>query len=212
MARRVCILQHWKTCPLYLIRPSGMHSRRVTGLNRAFWRRIGIGGILNRQKIGVQRRFLSRYTTGIDSYGTVYPKTGLFSPDQSKLDVPRERALDLGTRPCSEHGHFFKVDRISRRLILASQEGCNGSLHMEPLLEIATVTVSSTWKWLRGSVANTGRNRFLSRCVDCRENLPTTTLYPTKDSDGNPLETEYGLCRFKDHQTVTIQVQLCYFG
>ncbi|CAM9392470.1 unnamed protein product, partial [Hapterophycus canaliculatus] len=38
-----------------------------------------------------------------------------------------------------------------------------------------------------------------------RENLPTTTLYPTKDADGNPLETEYGLCRFKDHQTVTIQ-------
>ncbi|CAM9685703.1 unnamed protein product [Ectocarpus sp. 12 AP-2014] len=38
-----------------------------------------------------------------------------------------------------------------------------------------------------------------------RENLPTTTLYPTKDAEGNPLETEYGLCRFKDHQTVTIQ-------
>lgn len=40
-----------------------------------------------------------------------------------------------------------------------------------------------------------------------RENLPTTTLYPTKDAEGNPLETEYGLCRFKDHQTVTIQVR-----
>lgn len=38
-----------------------------------------------------------------------------------------------------------------------------------------------------------------------RGNLPTTTLYPTKDPEGNPLETEYGLCRFKDHQTVTIQ-------
>ncbi|CAM9139800.1 unnamed protein product [Choristocarpus tenellus] len=38
-----------------------------------------------------------------------------------------------------------------------------------------------------------------------RSNLPTTTLYPTKDPDGNPLETEYGLCQFKDHQTVTIQ-------
>ncbi|CAM9568888.1 unnamed protein product, partial [Sphacelaria rigidula] len=36
--------------------------------------------------------------------------------------------------------------------------------------------------------------------------LPTTSLYPTKDPEGNPLETEYGLCRFKDHQTVTIQV------
>ena len=27
-----------------------------------------------------------------------------------------------------------------------------------------------------------------------------------KDEDGNPLETEYGLSKFKDHQTFTIQV------
>ncbi|XP_055356208.1 zygotic DNA replication licensing factor mcm3-like [Paramacrobiotus metropolitanus] len=29
--------------------------------------------------------------------------------------------------------------------------------------------------------------------------------YPTKDDEGNPLETEYGLCVFKDHQMFTIQ-------
>lgn len=29
--------------------------------------------------------------------------------------------------------------------------------------------------------------------------------YPTKDDEGNPLETEYGLCEFKDHQVFTIQ-------
>ncbi len=35
---------------------------------------------------------------------------------------------------------------------------------------------------------------------------PTTSAYPTKDDDGNPLETEYGLSTYKDHQTFTIQV------
>eukprot|EP00112_Aurelia_sp_Birch-Aquarium-sp1_P000473 Seg1044.9 transcript_id=Seg1044.9/GoldUCD/mRNA.D3Y31 product="Maternal DNA replication licensing factor mcm3" protein_id=Seg1044.9/GoldUCD/D3Y31 len=34
---------------------------------------------------------------------------------------------------------------------------------------------------------------------------PTTSAYPTKDDDGNPLETEYGLSIYKDHQTFTIQ-------
>lgn len=34
---------------------------------------------------------------------------------------------------------------------------------------------------------------------------PSTSSYPTKDEDGNPLETEYGLSNYKDHQTFTIQ-------
>jgi DNA replication licensing factor MCM3 len=33
----------------------------------------------------------------------------------------------------------------------------------------------------------------------------TPTVYPTKDKDGNPLETEYGLSEYKDHQTITLQ-------
>ncbi|XP_050436946.1 DNA replication licensing factor MCM3 [Adelges cooleyi] len=35
--------------------------------------------------------------------------------------------------------------------------------------------------------------------------FPSSAVYPTKDEDGNPLETEYGLSVYKDHQTVTIQ-------
>lgn len=35
--------------------------------------------------------------------------------------------------------------------------------------------------------------------------FPSSSVYPTKDDDGNPLETEYGLSVYKDHQTVTIQ-------
>ena len=39
--------------------------------------------------------------------------------------------------------------------------------------------------------------------------FPSSSVYPTKDEDGNPLETEYGLSTYKDHQTITIQVGLC---
>ncbi|XP_065652017.1 DNA replication licensing factor MCM3 isoform X2 [Hydra vulgaris] len=35
--------------------------------------------------------------------------------------------------------------------------------------------------------------------------FPSSTVYPTKDDDGNPLETEYGLSIYKDHQNFTIQ-------
>uniref|UniRef100_A0A6Q2ZFS9 DNA replication licensing factor MCM3 n=1 Tax=Esox lucius TaxID=8010 RepID=A0A6Q2ZFS9_ESOLU len=35
--------------------------------------------------------------------------------------------------------------------------------------------------------------------------FPSSTIYPTKDEENNPLETEFGLCTYKDHQTLTIQ-------
>ena len=34
---------------------------------------------------------------------------------------------------------------------------------------------------------------------------PSTAAYPTKDEDGNLLETEYGLSFYRDHQTFTVQ-------
>ncbi|CAF0735580.1 unnamed protein product [Didymodactylos carnosus] len=37
------------------------------------------------------------------------------------------------------------------------------------------------------------------------EAFPTSAAYPTKDDDGNLLETEYGLSSYKDHQTFAIQ-------
>ncbi|KAH8409032.1 hypothetical protein KR009_005613 [Drosophila setifemur] len=37
------------------------------------------------------------------------------------------------------------------------------------------------------------------------EAVPSGAAYPTKDEDGNLLETEYGLSVYKDHQTMTIQ-------
>ena len=37
------------------------------------------------------------------------------------------------------------------------------------------------------------------------EAYPSSAAYPTQDDDGNPLQTEYGLSTYKDHQTLTIQ-------
>ena len=34
---------------------------------------------------------------------------------------------------------------------------------------------------------------------------PSTAAYPTQDDDGNPLQTEFGLSKYKDHQTMSVQ-------
>ncbi len=40
-----------------------------------------------------------------------------------------------------------------------------------------------------------------------QEGLPTGTAYPTRDDDGNLLETEYGLSIYKDNQVITVQAR-----
>nr|XP_029509707.1 DNA replication licensing factor MCM3 isoform X1 [Oncorhynchus nerka] len=35
--------------------------------------------------------------------------------------------------------------------------------------------------------------------------FPSSAIYPTKDEENNPLETEFGLSVYKDHQTITVQ-------
>lgn len=35
--------------------------------------------------------------------------------------------------------------------------------------------------------------------------FPSAAVYPTKDDEGNLLETEFGLSKYKDHQTFTVQ-------
>lgn len=45
-------------------------------------------------------------------------------------------------------------------------------------------------------------------CRDVTSNtgLPTGSAYPTRDDDNNLLTTEFGLCVYKNHQVITMQV------
>ncbi|QHO60076.1 DNA replication licensing factor [Arachis hypogaea] len=43
------------------------------------------------------------------------------------------------------------------------------------------------------------------RDITSNMGLPTGSVYPTRDERGNLLVTEYGLCKYKDHQTLSIQ-------
>ena len=44
------------------------------------------------------------------------------------------------------------------------------------------------------------------RDVSALGGLPTSAVYPSKDSSGNTLTTEYGMCKYKDSQTIAMQV------
>lgn len=35
--------------------------------------------------------------------------------------------------------------------------------------------------------------------------MPTSSVYPTRDENGNSLESEFGLCQYKDYQVMSIQ-------
>ncbi|KAJ1702395.1 hypothetical protein LUZ63_002174 [Rhynchospora breviuscula] len=43
------------------------------------------------------------------------------------------------------------------------------------------------------------------RDITSNVGLPTGSVYPTRDDHGNLLVTEYGLCEYKDHQTLSMQ-------
>ncbi|KAI3971864.1 hypothetical protein MKW92_052393 [Papaver armeniacum] len=43
------------------------------------------------------------------------------------------------------------------------------------------------------------------RDITSSTGLPTGSVYPTRDDNGNLLVTEYGLCKYKDHQMLSMQ-------
>lgn len=47
---------------------------------------------------------------------------------------------------------------------------------------------------------------LVCRDVTSNSGLPTGSAYPTRDEDNNLLTTEFGLCVYKNHQVITMQV------
>jgi DNA replication licensing factor MCM3 len=107
---------------------------------------------------------------------------------------PRElRACQLGTMICVE-GVITRCS-VTRPKVVRSVHWC-------------AATQSHTTREYRDSTALdiTRTDSAATTSNKIKSRVPQATVsYPQRDSDGNPLQTEFGLSIYKDHQCVTIQ-------
>ncbi|KAL7142515.1 hypothetical protein ABFS83_08G128400 [Erythranthe nasuta] len=102
---------------------------------------------------------------------------GLEGPFVSRRVTPRELLSGfIGSMVCVE-GIITKCSLVRPKVVK--------SVHFCPVTEKFTV------REYRDITSNIG--------------LPTGSVYPTRDDNGNLLVTEYGLCVYKDHQTLSMQ-------
>ncbi|KAL0310555.1 UNVERIFIED_CONTAM: DNA replication licensing factor MCM32 [Sesamum angustifolium] len=102
---------------------------------------------------------------------------GLEGPFVSRRVTPRELLSGfIGSMVCVE-GIVTKCSLVRPKVVK--------SVHFCPVTEKFTV------REYRDITSNMG--------------LPTGSVYPTRDDNGNLLVTEYGLCTYKDHQTLSMQ-------
>ncbi|KAK4488175.1 hypothetical protein RD792_003918 [Penstemon davidsonii] len=102
---------------------------------------------------------------------------GLEGPFVSRRVTPRELLSGfIGSMVCVE-GIITKCSLVRPKVVK--------SVHFCPTTEKFTV------REYRDSTSNMG--------------LPTGSVYPTRDDNGNLLVTEFGMCTYKDHQTISMQ-------
>nr|AAN73053.2 mini-chromosome maintenance protein MCM3 [Pisum sativum] len=102
---------------------------------------------------------------------------GLEGPFVSRRVTPRDLLSEfIGSMVCVE-GIITKCSLVRPKVVK--------SVHFCP------TTGSFTSRDYRDITSNLG--------------LPTGSVYPTRDENGNLLVTEYGLCKYKDHQTLSMQ-------
>ncbi|CAA0832924.1 DNA replication licensing factor MCM3 [Striga hermonthica] len=102
---------------------------------------------------------------------------GLEGPFVSRRVTPRELLSGfIGSMVCVE-GIITKCSLVRPKVVK--------SVHFCPVTEKFTV------REYRDITSNIG--------------LPTGSVYPTRDDNGNLLVTEFGLCTYKDHQTLSMQ-------
>lgn len=102
----------------------------------------------------------------------------------------------LHCRPCPLRQHLSPAWQFCRSFARNSRYLRLG----KPCLEVAAL---STAPW-EGAMPNLS---VLSRDVTSNSGLPTGSAYPTRDEDDNILTTEFGLCIYKNHQVITMQVR-----
>eukprot|EP00898_Chlorokybus_atmophyticus_P003404 jgi/Chlat1/4064/Chrsp26S04106 len=118
------------------------------------------------------------------------------------------RNVDPKCLPLTEEAHIgfegnFGANAVTPRLLLSPY--LSSMVCVEGIVTKCTLVRPKVVKSVH-YCEETGQ--FISReyrDVTATSGLPTGAVYPTKDDDGHLLTTEFGLSKYRDHQTVSIQ-------
>ena len=115
----------------------------------------------------------------------------------------------IGATPCSPRGltssclrQLVCVEGVATK-VSAIKPKVVRSVHYCP----ATKQILPPLEYVDATDPQLGLPKLDSKGTELQDKFVniTSTVYPTKDENGNPLETEYGLSEYKDHQTVSLQ-------
>ena len=131
---------------------------------------------------------------GYDKDGDVRVKAAIAGPVSGSPSSPRElTSSSLRQLVCVE-GVATKVSSVKPKVV-RSVHYCPATRQHE-----ARDYVDATDPGLGLPAVDSAGRELPDRLVSI-----TSGVYPTKDREGNQLETEFGLSSFKDHQTITLQ-------
>jgi DNA replication licensing factor MCM3 len=163
-------------------------SRHLRALEEAA-HRIGL------EESSLYEKLCTTTTTANVSQQCARIKVSIAGPLQAMAHSPRQlTSLDLRHLVCVQ-GVATKVSTIKPKIV-TSAHYC---IETDQISRRNYVDATDPYLNLASIDASTGEenpDRFVS---------VTTSVHPTRDEDGNPLDTEYGLSIYKDHQTICLQ-------
>jgi DNA replication licensing factor MCM3 len=140
------------------------------------------------------RKIAQEERPGYDKSATLPLKVALSGPVGAKPCSPRQlNAASLRHLVCVE-GVATKVSTIKPKVVRSIHYCPNTKKHSPR--DYVDATDPNLGLKATDATGQQTSDRYINI---------TSSVYPTKDKDGNPLETEFGLSVFKDHQTISLQ-------
>ncbi|GLT68372.1 hypothetical protein SLA2020_406120 [Shorea laevis] len=165
-----------------------------------------------REMIERKRRRLIVDISDLHSFNNLAPKI-LGNPSeymQPFCDAVTEAARSIDPMYLKEEEHVlvgFKGPFVSRRVTPREllSEFIGSMVCVEGIVTKCSLVRPKVVKSVHYCPDNGNFTTREYRDITSNNGLPTGSVYPTKDENGHLLVTEYGLCQYKDHQTLSIQ-------
>ncbi|GKU92538.1 hypothetical protein SLEP1_g6251 [Rubroshorea leprosula] len=165
-----------------------------------------------REMIERKRRRLIVDISDLHSFNNLAPKI-LRNPSeymQPFCDAVTEAARSIDPMYLKEGEHVlvgFKGPFVSRRVTPREllSEFIGSMVCVEGIVTKCSLVRPKVVKSVHYCPDNGNFTTREYRDITSNNGLPTGSVYPTRDENGHLLVTEYGLCQYKDHQTLSIQ-------